>query len=198
MNSSQKLGRYGMAAVAVIGMSWLGTSVLKRPSGGGTGMSAFAASSGNVVIHVAGAVKRPGMVELKRGSRVMDAIRAAGGAAEDAELDSLNLAEPVVDGMKITVPGPGVVAPLAGFVSTPKAARSSASKKTSLPAPNSISINSASAAQLEALPGIGPATAAKIVEYRSQAGGFRSIEELDAVKGIGPKKLEQIRPYVRL
>ncbi|MBV6458266.1 MAG: ComE operon protein 1 [Fimbriimonadaceae bacterium] len=187
-----------MAAVAVIGMSWLGTSVLKRTTQGANGMSAFAASSGNVVVHVAGAVKRPGMVELKRDARVMDAIRAAGGATEGAELDSLNLAELVVDGMKITVPGPGVSTPVAGFLSSPKGSPRSSGKKTNLPAPNSISINSAGAAELERLPGIGPATAAKIIEYRSQAGGFKTVDELDAVKGIGPKKLEQIRPYVRL
>jgi competence protein ComEA len=196
MQTSNRLGRYGMAAVAVIGMSWLGAGRLTRLDQD-AGSGAVAQAEGMVLVHVAGAVKKPGMVQVPRRSRVMDAIKAAGGALEEADLNALNLAESVIDGMKIVVPGPGVAAPMA-LLSTPRGGSPSRPKKASLPMPNSVSLNSANASELIALPGVGPAIADRIIEYRRQNGGFRSIEELDAVKGIGPKKLQQIRPYVRL
>jgi competence protein ComEA len=154
------------------------------------------------VVHVAGAVRKPGLVTLASDRRVKDALDAAGGAVRGADLGRLNLAERLVDGTQIYVPLIGEELPDSA-VSVPRsegsapAATRIARDRQSL-APNSISINAASAAELDLLPGIGPATAAKIIEYRASRGGFKSVDELVEVKGIGPKKLAQIRPYVRL
>lgn len=160
--------------------------------------------SSQVVIHVVGLVKKPGMYKLPGGSRVQDAIDAAGGAGANADLESLNLAQILTDGVQVRVSKvgaapvepvaeltPGAGAPVAGG-STP---RSSSSAR---PAAKSISLNTASAAELDRLPGVGPSTAAKILEYRRSHGGFASIDELLSVKGIGPKKLKDMRPYLRL
>lgn len=136
-------------------------------------------------VHVAGAVRRPGLYELAPGGRVADAIAAAGGAGARADLGLLNLAAPLTDGMKIEVLGKG-------------AARSPASEPATPGAPAAVSLNSADAAALETIPGVGPVTAAAILAYRDEAGPFTSIEQLMDVSGIGPATLESIRPYVTL
>lgn len=159
-----------------------------------------------LVVHVVGAVKKPGMIELEGQARVSEAIDRAGGATSDADLSGLNLAGLLQDGVQIRVPKKGDVAAVAApeeaisaeivpAKSTPKSSSSSSSAK---PAAKSISLNTASASELDRLPGVGPATAAKILEYRKAHGGFASIDELLAVKGIGPKKLADMRPYLRL
>lgn len=140
-----------------------------------------------LVVHVAGAVRHPGLYELPEGSRVDDAIRAAGGARRTAVLDLLNLAAPVVDGQQVLVPARG---------SPGDAAESAAVAPAGPPAP--VSLNSASVEQLDTLPGVGPVTAQKIVDYRTEHGPFASIEELDAIPGIGPARLEQLRGLVTL
>jgi competence protein ComEA len=143
-----------------------------------------------LTVHVAGAVKKPGLYTLPPGSRVQDALEAAGGAKSDADLDGLNLAELVSDGQKIYVP----------FRSETRMAMADMPKRServSHAAPRfPIDLNRASAEELEQLPGIGPVLAARIVELRRQRGRFQSVEELLDVRGIGPKRLEQIRPYV--
>ena len=126
--------------------------------------------SGTVLVHVVGKVGEPGVVELPIGSRVQDAVDAAGGATNSKALESVNLARLVVDGEQIVVGAP------AGEATSSK-----------------ISINSASAAQLDELPGVGPAIAERIVKWRETNGPFASIDELTEVSGIGPSILEQIR-----
>ena len=136
-----------------------------------------------LVVHVAGAVRRPGVYLLAPGARVDDAIREAGGALRKAELDALNLAQPLVDGQQVLVPRRGVAASAAAVGSS-----------TVPPAP--MSLSTASAEDLDALPGVGPVTAQKILDYRAEHGGFGSVDELDAIPGIGPARLEQLRELV--
>lgn len=133
-----------------------------------------------IVVHVAGMVASPGVYELPDGSRVKDAIEAAGGAVEGADLDALNLAALISDGEKIFVPKPGETI----------AANEAGSSQ------GRININSASQAQLEELPGIGPVIAARIVEYRQQHGPFKSIKQLMEVQGIGAKTFEALRDFI--
>jgi competence protein ComEA len=137
-----------------------------------------------LVVHVAGAVRRPGIYEVPDGSRVDDAIVAAGGAKRGARLDMLNLAAPLGDGQQVLVPGRGSVAGSAA----------PAASATGAPAP--VSLNTASLEELDALPGVGPVTAQRILDYRAEHGAFASIDELDAVPGIGPARLEQLRELV--
>ncbi len=149
-----------------------------------------------IKVHVAGAVKQPGLYELPAGSRVQDALQKAGGAKADADTESLNLAEPLSDGQKVYVPHRGetqVAESGASVAARPPRVRSDASTPT---ARFPLDINRASAAELELLPGIGPVLAGRIVEYRKLRGRFQSVDELLDVPGIGPKRLEQIRPYV--
>lgn len=160
-------------------------------------------------VDVAGAVKNPGVYRFAPGARVADAIAKAGGVTANADLEELNRAAPLADGTQLYVPrktepaAEKVAEPYRGKSAESPYRRTSASAgssagKAALPAPGSISLNSASAKDLERLPGIGPATAAKIIEYRKAHGGFRSVDDLIHVKGIGPKKLEAVRKYVRL
>ena len=140
-----------------------------------------------LVVHVVGAVRRPGLYRLRDGSRVADALSRAGGASRRADLALVNLAAPVGDGSQIVVPRraePGV------------AARAPAAEPS---APLlSVSLNSATLEALDALPGVGPVTAQRILDYRSEHGAFASVDELDAVPGIGPARLEQLRALVTL
>jgi competence protein ComEA len=144
-----------------------------------------AAASRLVVVDVAGAVHRPGLYRLRAGSRIDDAIASAGGPTAKAQLDTVNLAAPVADGEQIVVPGRGVPGIAAA---SPSAAGSSPS------AP--LDLNSATLEQLEALPGIGPVTAQKILDYRQQHGAFHSLEELQGVPGIGPAHMAQLKGLV--
>ena len=142
-----------------------------------------------VLVHVAGAVRRPGLYELPAGARVADAIESARGPRATADLSAVNLAEPLVDGQKLDVPRRGE-AP----VGTP----SSVPPSTTAPSPGAalVDVNVADQATLETIPGIGPVTATAIIGYREEVGGFESVEQLLEVSGIGPATLESIRPYV--
>jgi competence protein ComEA len=133
-----------------------------------------------LVVDVAGAVRRPGLHRLAQGTRVADAVAVAGGATAKAELALVNLAAPLADGEQIVVPVRGSAVAAAGG--------------TAASAP--LDLNSATPEQLDALPGIGPATAAKIIGYRQAHGPFRSVDELDAVPGIGPARIEQLKGLV--
>ena len=137
-----------------------------------------------LVVDVAGAVRRPGLVRLPQGSRVADAIARAGGLARRAERSGVNLAAPVADGEQVLVPMRGAVAAAAGVGAAAGGAA------------GPVSLSAATAEQLDALPGIGPATAQKIIDYRTQHGAFRSVDELDAISGIGPAKLAQLQGLV--
>jgi competence protein ComEA len=145
-------------------------------------------SAADLVVHVAGAVVHPGVYRLPGGSRADAAVDAAGGPSADADLDALNLAAPVTDGERVYVPAAGeVVVPAVG--ASPGAA-------TTVPGP--VDINRATAEELDALPGIGPATARAIVDHRESNGPFAAVDELEDVRGIGPAKLDAIRDLVTL
>lgn len=149
--------------------------------------SAPAASAGSdvVTVHVAGEVRKPGVVELPAGSRVVDAVAEAGGARKGAELATVNLARVLVDGEQIVLGKAGSLDPGGAGPASPAGAPG-----------GKISLSSATAAQLEALPGIGPVTAARIIDWRSAHGGFRSLQQLLDVPGIGEKRLSELEPHV--
>jgi competence protein ComEA len=140
--------------------------------------------SAKLVVDVAGAVRRPGLHALAPGTRIADAVAAAGGATARADIDAVNLAAPVADGEQIVVPargGPGAAGAASGGAPSPTAP---------------LDLNTASLEQLDALPGIGPTTAQKILDYRQAHGAFHSVAELDAVPGIGQGRLEQLKGLV--
>jgi competence protein ComEA len=137
-----------------------------------------------LVVDVAGAVRRPGLYRLASGGRVADALAVAGGATARADVAAVNLAAPLADGEQILVP-----ARVAGG-----AAAGAATAASSPAAP--LDLNSATAEQLDTLPGIGPTTAAKIVAYRQQHGAFHSLAELDAVPGLGAGRIAQLKGLV--
>jgi competence protein ComEA len=157
------------------------------PAGAGAGSpstagAAAAAAAAPLVVDVAGAVRRPGLVRLAKGSRVSDAIAHAGGPTAHADRDAVNLAAPVSDGQQVLVPARGAVA----------SAGASGGEATSGP----VSLSAATAAQLDTLPGIGPVTAQKIVDYRAQHGSFTSVDGLDAIPGIGPARIAELQGLV--
>jgi len=135
-----------------------------------------------LVVDVAGAVRRPGLYRVATGTRVDDAVAAAGGATVHADLTAVNLAAPLADGEQVVVPARGAPGGVPG----------SGSRSGS----TVVDLNSATAEQLDTLPGIGPSTAAKIVAYRQEHGAFHSLAELDAVSGIGPSKLAELKGLV--
>ena len=152
-----------------------------------------------LVVHVVGAVATPGVVTLDPGARVQDALDAAGGADPDADLRAVNLARPVQDGEQIPVPLPGetmtTAAPPAAPPAVPSDAPSGGSSAAE-PAGGLVNINTASAAELETLPGVGPVLAGRIVQWRTDNGTFLSVDDLGEVKGIGDKVLASLRPLV--
>lgn len=140
-----------------------------------------AAPSPPVVVHVVGAVQRPGLYRIERGKRVADAVARAGGSTAKADLALINLAALVSDGQQIVVPA-----------RAPPGASPAAGKAAGGP----VHLNSATIEELDALPGVGPVTAQKIVDYREKHGAFSSVRELDAIPGIGPARLEQLTELV--
>jgi competence protein ComEA len=134
-------------------------------------------------------------VRLPAGSRVLDAVGAAGGAKPSADLNHLNLARVVVDGEQILVPRPGEVMPVAGASGAPGAGAGSAGGPS---AGALVDLNTADAAALDALPGVGPVLSQRILDWRTQHGRFSSVDELGEVSGIGDKLLAQIGPKVRV
>jgi competence protein ComEA len=145
-----------------------------------------------LVVDVVGAVRRPGVVHIRAGARVADAIDAAGGARPDADLVRLNLAAPVADGARVAVPAVGAPAPAVD----PAAVTGAGSSPGGVSADSPVNLNSATAEQLDELPGVGPATADAIVRDREAHGPFTSVDDLARVRGIGPAKLEQLRDLV--
>ena len=140
-----------------------------------------------LVVDVAGAVNHPGVYALPRGSRVQDAVQAAGGFSPQADPDAVNLAAFIADGMRIYIPKRGVPTPVP--VSSSGAAP--ISSPTAL-----LDINTATAEELETVPHIGPTLAERIIEYRQEHGPFHQVDDLLAVKGIGKALLEKIKPYL--
>jgi competence protein ComEA len=195
----------------------------------------------HIYVDVSGAVHRPWLYALPTGSRVMKAVLAAGGPTSQADLDAVNLAEPLKDGEKVYVPlkqshtivtvpkaPPGNVIGYAppkapalissspsalptilepgeatasvpvGTIGKQKTKSSSKGDKITSPSQGQIALNTADATQLERLPGVGPAMAARILAFRDQAHGFQSLQELQEVGGIGPKKFAKISPFITL
>lgn len=145
-------------------------------------------SGSTVLVHVAGAVRTPGVHELALGARIVDAVSAAGGPLPRAAVDTVNLAAPVTDGERIYVPAVGeVVDPGVAAVGVPSAGGSSAAP---------VNINSATAEQLDALPGVGPSTAAAIIARRDEIGRFVGYDDLLSVPGIGPSKVDALRGLI--
>lgn len=139
-------------------------------------------ATGDLYVHVSGAVRAPGLYVLPAGSRVVDAIAAAGGFAEDGDRDAVNLARTLDDGEQLPVPREGEAPPAAEAAATPSDGR--------------VDLNTADAALLETLPRIGPALAQHIIAWREDNGGFTSVEDLLAVPGIGDRMLESLRDLV--
>jgi len=138
-------------------------------------------SQGKIMVHISGEVQRKGVLELDAGSRVEDAIELAG-ATEDADLEALNLAAPLIDGERIVVPRKGVTTQKGKLSGQPKGA-------------GQINVNVANQQQLESLPGIGPVLSRRIIELRSTR-NFEKVDDLLQIKGIGPATLEKVRAYV--
>ncbi|WP_171814460.1 ComEA family DNA-binding protein [Arthrobacter dokdonensis] len=166
---------------------------------------------GDVVVHVAGAVRHPGVYALPAGSRIQQALGAAGGVLPDGAPDALNLAAVAVDGTQILVPtraqvlagtggagtgGTGTGAAGAGTGAAGAGTGAAPGQGTAGTPGALLNLNTATAEQLDALPGVGPVLAARVVAWRTDHGPFTSVDELDAVSGIGPKMLANIRPLV--
>jgi competence protein ComEA len=145
---------------------------------------ARASAGSRVVVDVVGAVRRPGLYRLPQGARVADAVARAGGLTRSAQRTAVNLAAPLADGEQVVVAARGVGSAAGGAAAAPAAAS------------GPVSLSTASAEQLDALPGIGPVTAQKIVDYRTEHGPFTSVEGLDAIPGIGPAKIADLQGLV--
>jgi competence protein ComEA len=197
-----QLAAYAVAAVVVV---VLGMRFMQGQDRGGSGAAAAGAQAARApasvkieppastaaLVHVAGAVRHPGVYRLHDGDRVKDAVERAGGARAGADVNAINLAAKVADGQQVVVPRRGAAAPAAGDVSAGEGAPGAATQPP-------VSLNSATAAQLDTLDGVGPATAQKILDWRREHGGFRSIDDLGEVPGIGPKRLAALRQKVQL
>jgi competence protein ComEA len=197
------LAVYAAAAVAIalIGARYLREShgdgggrpssrpVPVRVSGGGG-----AAADGWATVQVVGEVRRPGVYRLRAGERVDDAVRRAGGATRRADLAGVNLAAKVEDGRQVLVPARGAAGAAAPVGAGSEAGLAGGAAATG----PQINLNTATPEQLDQLDGVGPATARKILAYRQQHGGFRSVDELDQVPGIGPKRMATLRPRLRV
>jgi competence protein ComEA len=133
-----------------------------------------------LVVDVAGAVRHPGLYRLEQGTRIADAVAIAGGPTARADIELVNLAAPLADGEQVVVPTRGAAA-ASGGTASPSAP---------------LDLNTASLEQLDTLPGIGPSTAQKILDYRQEHGAFHSLADLDAVSGIGPSRLAQLKGLV--
>ena len=189
--SRAQLAVYASLAVVglLLGARWIragdetansGGSVAYGSGPGGRGVESgveFDETGEDLIVHVAGAVRKPGVYRLPEGSRVTDAIERAGGTTATAAPDAINLAARLADGQQVQVP------------SRAPAARDGAAAAGDGP----ISLGTATAEQLDEIEGIGPVTAAAILEFRDQSGGVASIDELDQISGIGPATMEALR-----
>jgi competence protein ComEA len=196
-----QLAAYAVAAVVVV---VLGMRFMQGQARGGSAAAAAGAeapraptsvkierpASTAALVHVAGAVRHPGVYRLRDGDRVKDAVERAGGARAGADVNAINLAAKVADGQQVVVPRRGAAAPAAGDAGAGEGAAGAATQPP-------VSLNSATAAQLDTLDGVGPATAQKILDWRREHGGFRSIDDLGEVPGIGPKRLAALREKVQ-
>jgi competence protein ComEA len=192
----RKLAAWGAAALALVLLTaWylarsrpsdaasaspVATIAVARDDGG---------SGGRLIVDVAGAVRKPGVYRMAPGARVEDALQRAGGATARADLSQINRAAKLEDGRQVLVPrrasrtAPAAASAPAGAAATPA---------------QPVNLNSATLEQLDTLDGVGPATAQKIIDFRTAHGGFGSVDELDQIPGIGEKKLAALRDQVRV
>ncbi|MEB3330351.1 MAG: ComEA family DNA-binding protein [Candidatus Sericytochromatia bacterium] len=184
MRTGWMLAGLAVAWVEFVGPAWAGMAVAE------TGLR----------VHVGGEVRRPGLHVVPPGARVAEAIAAAGGPTPRARLEALNLAALVRDGDHVRVPAPGQAtgAPVAATWRAASPRRLPRPKARSWRAVRPVDLNRASALELETLPGVGPAMAARIVATRRRLGGFKALEELREVPGIGARRLERLRPCLVL
>jgi competence protein ComEA len=163
------------------------------PFAGTTVASPTTAAPARLVVHAAGAVVNPGVYELAPGSRVGDLIAAAGGVRPDGDVDRLNLAAPLTDGVRLYVPRRGE-AEIPTVAEPDQRAEPTSSGTAAAPGP--VDLNRATLEQLEQLPGVGPSIGQAIIDRRDRNGPFRSVDDLLDVRGVGPARLEQLRPLV--
>ena len=176
-----------VVVLALVGKRIAAAGTARAPAAQAVALAADGSDGGaggapRLVVYVVGAVRHAGLVRLREGARVADALERAGGPSRRADLTQVNLAAPVADGQQIVVPAR--VAPAAGGA---RVAASAAAK---------VSLASATLDQLDELPGIGPVTAQKILDWRQSHGPLRSVDDLDAIPGIGPARVEQLRELV--
>jgi competence protein ComEA len=187
-----------LAALIVGAYAWHGRPQAEPVSppavvSAGTAAASASSSPGPLVIAVAGKVRHPGVVSLRPGSRVIDAVKAAGGALPGADLALLNLARKVVDGELVAVGVPGAAA------GAPPVGAGAAGGATPGPAQSGpIDLNTATAADLDTLPGVGPVLAQRILDWRGAHGQFSSVDQLADVPGIGDSRMAQLRDLVRV
>lgn len=206
LSSREKIGVACLGAVVVAAAAWVGVQKLTVPRSFQPTITAEAANGGQFPVYVAGAVREPAVISATANMLVNDAIQEAGGATKDADTGKLNLAARLVPNSRLYVPKLGEdlsaeelgpYAPGAAYVPAPAQGYSTGRSRGAAQSSGGIvNINTASEQELDTLPGVGPVTAKRIIEYRNQVGGFRSIDQLLDVKGIGPKKLERMRSRV--
>lgn len=179
----------GLLVFIGVGLKVRGTAPsIAPPARAPTHIASASPSPTTVFVHVAGAVRRPGLYQLGQGARIADAIEIAGGALPRARLSALNLAEILSDGYQVLVPGRSAVGAASSGVAV--------SPDPSVAA--TVDLNVADQPLLETIPGIGPVTATAILQHRAEIGSFTSLDQLLDVTGIGPATLESIRPYVSI
>lgn len=174
-----------LAGRFVLGAGTTTVAPLPPPPPQGAGVTGL--PTARVVVDVVGAVRRPGLYRLEQGTRIADAVARAGGATGKADLSMVNLAAPLADGEQVVVPKHG-----AGGATAGAGAAGAGAAATTGP----VHLSTATLEQLDSLPGIGPVTAQKILDYRTKHGAFTSVDELDAVPGIGPSRMDQLQDLV--
>lgn len=214
LSPKERFGYVALGAIVLTGFGFIVGQKLRRPAAinlqetkqppvsfdhgpspyGASSQSKQAEQSGKqLIVHIVGAVARPGIIAVPQGSRVYEAVQAAGGFSGDANTDAVNLAAKVQDGTQIAIPyldGPG--SSTGGMPVNPGHLHSNRSKQP----PGIVNINTADTSQLTSLPGIGNSFAERIIEYRTEHGSFRSPDDLLSVQGFGKRRLDQIRQWV--
>jgi competence protein ComEA len=164
------------------------TAAVAPPTGAvPSGSTEASTPAATIIVDIVGAVRHPGVYDFAQGARVIDAVKAAGGFVRDADTQAVNLARPLVDGEQIIVPKEG---------EAPTGAAAGTTSNGSATQGGKVNINSATVADFDTLPGIGPVLAQKIVDYRDQHGPFSSVQDLMKVSGIGPKKFAELQDQI--
>lgn len=165
----------------------------------GAATQAQTVEQASIAVYVSGAVNKPGVVTLPAGSRAVDAVNACGGVLPTADPDKINMAQELKDGEQLRVPERAQVAPVSDASGTAGTAGSAASANGATPANSAgglVNINTASEQELDTLPGIGPAMAKRIIEYRTTEGGFKKLEDIKNIKGIGDAKFNKLKDKI--